>query len=330
MTQTTQTPQTPNATGPAASSAAMFPPNPKRRLTKKSLIVILLALAGLSVGVIAGGYWLSAGKALRPSPTDTTQLPAADDVALLAPLDQSAPGTAPMDPASASPVTPDGGASNPISSPSPVASPVESPVVASSPNAAAAPVPVSTTSTPSAATPHSASSSAPTTQAPVSPAKPVTAQTTDNSSTELEARLSRLEQDMHDLKAIVVALQQNNPVKVATPRIHHTEALPADADATPAPKRHVTRTRKPAKVTTPPVQLPPPPPPAPEERILSIDTWGGRPSIAIKGSDGKLRFVTEGDVTTKGRIGAAHAATGAITIVRPDGSRDTVQTREPR
>ncbi|WP_026259141.1 hypothetical protein [Uliginosibacterium gangwonense] len=328
MTQSAQTPQTPNATGPAASSAAMFPPNPKRRLTKKSLIMILLALAGLSVGVIAGGYWLSAGKALRPSPTDTTQLPAADDVALLAPIDQSAPSTAPMDPAPASPVTPDGSASNPVSAPSPV----ESPVVASSPNAAAAPV--STASAPSTATPHSTSSSAPTTQAPISPAKPVTAQTIDNSSAELETRLSRLEQDMHDLKAIVVALQQSNPVKVAAPRTHHTEALPADSDAVatpaPAPKRHVPRVRKPAKVATPPVQLPPPPPPAPEERILSIDTWGGRPSIAIKGSDGKLRFVTEGDATTKGRIGAAHAATGAITIVRPDGSRDTLQTREPR
>jgi len=141
---------------------------------------------------------------------------------------------------------------------------------------------------------------------------------------------------MHDLKAIVVALQQNKPAKVATPRAHQVESSQGTATdtsetATPTPKRHVTRTHKPAKVATPPVQLPPPPPPpAPEERILSIDTWGGRPSIAIKGSDGKLRFVTEGDVTTKGRIGAAHAATGAITIVRPDGSRDTVQTREAR
>ncbi len=60
---------------------------------------------------------------------------------------------------------------------------------------------------------------------------------------------------MHDLKAIVVALQQNKPAKVATSHTHQAEtpqgaSSASDAPVTPAPKHHVARTRKPAKVAT--------------------------------------------------------------------------------
>ena len=70
---------------------------------------------------------------------------------------------------------------------------------------------------------------------------------------------------------------------------------------------------------------PAPPAPAPTASVLSVDSWGGKPSVAILGPDGHIQFANQGDrVPGGGVIGAAQVAGQSVTIRNGDGTVSTV------
>lgn len=66
--------------------------------------------------------------------------------------------------------------------------------------------------------------------------------------------------------------------------------------------------------------------PAPAKlAVLSVDTWGGKPSVVIRDDAGKVNFLTLGDrLPGGGVIGAVQVAEQRITVRNPDGSTATL------
>ena len=74
---------------------------------------------------------------------------------------------------------------------------------------------------------------------------------------------------------------------------------------------------------------PAPPAPMPTASVLSVDSWGGKPSVAILGPDGHIQFANQGDrVPGGGVIGAAQVAGQSVTIRNGDGTVSTVVGKE--
>lgn len=75
--------------------------------------------------------------------------------------------------------------------------------------------------------------------------------------------------------------------------------------------------------------VPPAPASAPTASVLSVDSWGGKPSVAILGPDGHIQFANQGDrVPGGGVIGAAQVAGQSVTIRNGDGTVSTVVGKE--
>lgn len=74
---------------------------------------------------------------------------------------------------------------------------------------------------------------------------------------------------------------------------------------------------------------PPPAPPAPTSSVLSVDMWGGKPSVALRGPDGRVQFANTGDrIPGGGVIGSAQASGQTVTIRQADGSISTMTGKE--
>lgn len=74
---------------------------------------------------------------------------------------------------------------------------------------------------------------------------------------------------------------------------------------------------------------PPPAPPAPTASVLSVDMWGGKPSVALRGPDGRVQFANTGDrIPGGGVIGSAQASGQTVTIRQADGSISTMTGKE--
>lgn len=64
-------------------------------------------------------------------------------------------------------------------------------------------------------------------------------------------------------------------------------------------------------------------PALPAQRLLSVDTWNGRPSIVLQDPDGQVRFATDGEVTSRGRYQVVpdgvrvDAGNGPAALLRP-------------
>lgn len=70
-------------------------------------------------------------------------------------------------------------------------------------------------------------------------------------------------------------------------------------------------------------------PPAPSAAVLSVDMWGGQPSVAILDPQGRVSFAGQGDrIPGGGVIGAARVSGQTVTVHGDDGSVSTFMGRD--
>lgn len=285
-----------DATIEVPTSSSLFPPNKPRLSKPKLLAAAVSAVVLLGTGVVAIGYWMASGKPLaKVSPLEVSNSAPIASVVLPPEADTSVPlATAGIAPA----------ASEPSMSVS-VLSPVETP--------SSAPAQPSQTQ-PSG--PQSA------------PAAPVTAaaQPIATDIATLEARIAVLEKQLATVQAL---LNQRSPA-VAEPNLKQRVAVRFVSKPVAVPKHRQAPAETPKPVVSTSTETTAPAPADKPEQLVAIDYWGGKPSIVIKGRDGKVRFASEGDSINAGRIVGVHSANGSISVLRPDGSRETLQIREAR
>lgn len=148
--------------------------------------------------------------------------------------------------------------------------------------------------------------------------------------TAIDGRLDRLEKLVRDLTAKVAASNETQVAikgDVAALReefgaLHDRldkEAAERAAKASVAQRVAVQR-RRIVKVA---------PPPTPTAAVLSVDMWGGKPSVALRGPDGRVQFANTGDrVPGGGVIGAVQHKGQTVTIRQADGSVSTMTSKE--
>lgn len=298
------------------TSATLFPPV-KPRLSKQKLLALLISTALVAGSAVIGiGYWVAtSGKPLAQSQKQISPL----DITNSAPI-----ATIPLPPETSAPILiPDAPAPEPeVGMSTPAADPVKAAMVmpvSHQSQAATAPAP-----TPAAANESAA-------QTPIA-SQPAAGANSDVAA--LEARVVQLEKQLAALQKLL-AKQPTQPrspgvTAVSTVSIGDDNSIKPQRPVRVAPARRTVKPTVPAKPVTssePQVVLPLT---HPEEQLVAIDYWGGKPSIVLRGRDGKVRFASEGDTIGAGRIAGVHAAAGAISLIRPDGSRDTLQIRESR
>jgi hypothetical protein len=140
-------------------------------------------------------------------------------------------------------------------------------------------------------------------------------------------RLDRLETMMRDLTAkLVVSIDTQTAIAadVTTLRLRaDAEAEKAAEAARAAAARNAAvqqnrRTARPAARSATPTNM----------AVLSVDSWGGKPSVVIRDGDGKVQFLTLGDrLPGGGVIGAVQVAEQRITVRHPNGSVSTMVGR---
>lgn len=134
-------------------------------------------------------------------------------------------------------------------------------------------------------------------------------------------RLDRLESMVRDLTAkMIVSIDTQTAIAadVATLRLRaEAEAEKAAEAARQAEERRAAqqsrRAARPAQSA------------APKAAVLSVDSWGGKPSVVVRDSDGKVQFLTLGDrLPGGGVIGGVQVAEQRVTVRHADGSVSTL------
>ncbi len=139
-------------------------------------------------------------------------------------------------------------------------------------------------------------------------------------------RLDRLETMMRDLTAkVIVSIDTQTAIAadVTTLRLRAdaeaekaAEAARAAAARSAAAQQNRSAARPAARSATPNIA------------VLSVDSWGGKPSVVIRDGDGKVQFLTLGDrLPGGGVIGAVQVAEQRITVRHPNGSVSTMVGR---
>ena len=113
---------------------------------------------------------------------------------------------------------------------------------------------------------------------------------------QLSGELDRLDAADARLGERISTLNRPAPVAVRRPR------APAPRPAAPAPR--------PAAPALP--------------KLVSVDLWGGRPSAAIHGVDGKVHFYAEGDTVGVARLRSISASARTVVIAHRNGKTSTL------
>lgn len=143
----------------------------------------------------------------------------------------------------------------------------------------------------------------------------------------LTGRLDRLEKLVRDLTEKISASIDTqaaiqNDVAALRERLDQEAAERAAAAKVAVAQRAALQRRRIVKPT-------PPPAPAPSAAVLSVDMWGGKPSVALRGPDGRVQFANTGDrIPGGGVIGSAQTTGQTVTIRQADGSVSTVTGKD--
>lgn len=143
----------------------------------------------------------------------------------------------------------------------------------------------------------------------------------------LTGRLDRLEKLVRDLtEKISASIDAQNTIQsdvaALRERLDQDAAERASAAKAAVAQRAALQRRHIVKPT-------PPPAPAPSAAVLSVDTWGGKPSVALRGPDGRVQFANTGDrIPGGGVIGSAQASGQTVTIRQADGSVSTLTGKD--
>ena len=87
----------------------------------------------------------------------------------------------------------------------------------------------------------------------------------------------------------------------------------------------ISTLNRPAPVAVRRPRAPTPRPSAPVvPKLVSVDLWGGRPSAAIRGVDGKVRFYAEGDTVGVARLRSISASARTVVIEHRNGKTSTL------
>ena len=87
----------------------------------------------------------------------------------------------------------------------------------------------------------------------------------------------------------------------------------------------ISTLNRPAPVAVRRPRAPAPRPSAPVlPKLVSVDLWGGRPSAAIRGVDGKVRFYAEGDTVGVARLRSISASARTVVIEHRNGKTSTL------
>ena len=87
----------------------------------------------------------------------------------------------------------------------------------------------------------------------------------------------------------------------------------------------ISTLNRPAPVAVRRPRAPTPRPSAPVvPKLVSVDLWGGRPSAAIRGVDGKVRFYAEGDTVGVARLRSISASARTVVIAHRNGKTSTL------
>jgi hypothetical protein len=95
-----------------------------------------------------------------------------------------------------------------------------------------------------------------------------------------------------------------------------------------APRPPVIRPRPVARTTTTPAVSAAPPPDEP--RLLSVDLWDGKPSVALRGADGSVHFAQDGETTAQGRLSVGPLNSQSVRLARRDGTSTVLHAAEDR
>lgn len=135
-------------------------------------------------------------------------------------------------------------------------------------------------------------------------------------------RLDRLETMVRDLTAKIslsIDTQTAIAADVATLRLRaEAEAEKAAEAARQAEERRAAQQNR--RAARPAAQSA-----APKTAVLSVDSWGGKPSVVVRDGDGKVQFLTLGDrLPGGGVIGGVQVAEQRVTVRHADGSVSTL------
>lgn len=135
-------------------------------------------------------------------------------------------------------------------------------------------------------------------------------------------RLDRLETMVRDLTAKIslsIDTQTAIAADVATLRLRaEAEAEKAAEAARQAEERRAAQQNR--RAARPAAQSA-----APKAAVLSVDSWGGKPSVVVRDGDGKVQFLTLGDrLPGGGVIGGVQVAEQRVTVRHADGSVSTL------
>jgi hypothetical protein len=139
-------------------------------------------------------------------------------------------------------------------------------------------------------------------------------------------RLDRLETMMLDLTAkigISIDTQTAIAADVTTLRLRADAEAEKAADAARAAAARSAAAQQNRRAAQPAARSA-----KPNMAVLSVDSWGGKPSVVIRDGDGKVQFLTLGDrLPGGGVIGAVQIAEQRITVRHPNGSVSTMAGR---
>lgn len=145
----------------------------------------------------------------------------------------------------------------------------------------------------------------------------------------LDSRLTGVEHALRELTQTVTRMLDGQSAMQADIAAIKERLDRQEQTVAASPARHVVthtarRVPKPAPVA--PVAAPANPDPS----VLSVDTWDGKPSVALRGHDGRVRFAGEGDRIATGLIGTAQPGNQTVTVQHSDGSTTTLSAKEAR
>lgn len=139
----------------------------------------------------------------------------------------------------------------------------------------------------------------------------------------MAATLAALSDKLQHLQADVTAVKDklDRPAPAAGSQPAVSRACPRRVSRSPA--------RVPALSAARPASRPVARLAADDTRLLSVDTWDNRPSIAWRAGDGGVRFAHDGERTPAGRLDVSPLdPSQSVRIVRPDGSSAVLRARE--
>jgi hypothetical protein len=145
----------------------------------------------------------------------------------------------------------------------------------------------------------------------------------NDQSRSMAATLAALSDKLQHLQADVSAVKDklDHPAPAAGSQPAASRACPRRVSRSPA--------RVPTLSAARPASRPVARLAADDTRLLSVDTWDNRPSIAWRAGDGGVRFAHDGERTPAGRLEVSPLdPSQSVRIVRPDGTSAVLRTRE--